>query len=310
MPQPHSLDFQAIANARKEYVLRLHNTIAPFVLKFLDETFDTAVDRVGLRQAIKESQRALTQVPGWNSAVIRERTAAIEQKEPALHSLITAAFVSFVKILSSIRISDGNPKMKLKVPSSDTYVHRVFYLTAKTFYHNPKLLRPRPTDEEHMNQRWSAVYDAVENAVRDMLPMKDILSVYLSSAVESGNMVNPVLSPRGSDDEDRDPGFEEEEAPSQDSSDHEREDEPKVIPFEPPPTETQAYVPPQPQPTPQPLPPQQQPMTSPLPSSSEGFVAQPTSFVPSDPPAAPAPPPPTPTTNLFPDAEDGDEHFR
>jgi hypothetical protein len=304
-----AIDLQSVNTAKNEYLLRLNKTIAPFVLKFISDTYNAAVAKVGHRLALRETQTVLKEVPTWNSVVIRERTAAIELKEPALFSVITAAFVSFVKILSSIRLSDSKPTMKLKVPPADKFVHRVYVLASKRFYQTPNLMRPNPTDVDHVQEQWCAVYDAVENAVRDMLPMKDILSVYLSSAVDENDMVNPVLSPTGSDRGDDDLPAPPSSSSSSDDEQEQREskiisyDQPQPIPQ--PAGEHTGLAPIAPVPIcptiqPSPFPPVNPASDAPQPQMQTTYQ-QPVAVT--QPPAQP------PAQPLFADAEDGDEHF-
>lgn len=309
---PQNPDLQSVNNARREYLIRLNKTITPFILKFIEDTYTKAVTTAGHRKALIEVQKALYEVPRWNADVIREKTAAIEQREPALFSIITAAFVSFVKILSSIRISDNTPKIKLKVPPADKFVHRVYVLASKKFYENPKLIRSYATDVEHSQEQHAIIENVVENAVRDMLPMGDILSVYLSNAVDNDHMVNPVLSPTGSEQGDDDVDTEAENMAPPPSPDRDDEDiRPKVIPYDFSQSTQTSAIPPEPAaPVQQPLPPfpPAQPLSQPAPVAPSPF----TSSLPAaqgGPPTSLHQQPQTSPSQLFPDAEDGEEHF-
>lgn len=306
----HTPDLQSVNNAKNEYLVSLHKIFVPFVNKFLKEEYTAAVERVGQRKSLKEFQIALTKVPEWNHAMVMERTQTIEQKHPVLSNLVAAVFVSFVKILSSIRISTAKPSIKLKIPSNDKFVHRVFVLSAKKFYEDPWLIK-QGTEEEKRD----AIFEAVENAVRDMIPMDDVLSAYLSTTVEN-NAVDPVLSPPPSDDE-------EEEEP-QEEEDEDSEPEAKVIEYTTGRAAPAPYVP-TPQPNPQA---HMQDIQTPAPTF---FDATQSSYDPSHTvdqnappqhqgqlataPIPPPPPPPTPVAQqqqqpLFPDARDGDDLFK
>lgn len=317
MSASENVDLQSVNTARNEYLIRLHKTVAPFVIGFIKDLYAGAVQREGYRKAIKETQRLLREVPGWNASVISEKARAIEAREPALPNIIAAAFVSFVKILSSIRLSSERPRIKLKVPPTETFVHRVYVLCAKKVYETPALLR-NGTDDDLRN----VVFEAVENAVRDMIPMGDILPVYLSNTVGQDNTVNPVISPPGSEQGNPDDIDDDDvESPFEDEDDVTNEP-PKVIeyghqPSAPPPTPTApqpapssslqppfGLAPSQPAPVhdaPQAFdstsPPQQQQQAQPLPS----------------PPPQPhhhPPQPPQPLSRpLFPDAAEGDAVF-
>jgi len=289
-----------LLDAKREYLTRLTDVIAPFIQHFMDSTYKQARASVGNRKAIVAFQECLRQVPGWNSAIIRKYTEAIETKYDFFSRLVAAVFVSYVKVLSSIRLSTQRPTIKLKVPTNDSFVHRVYVLAAKAFYDSPTAI---VCDAAHKH---ALIVPAIETAVRDLMPMSDVLEAYLSSAV-SDNMVNPVLSPAHSDDDE--PPQPEVSVTDSDS------DEEKVIPYERPPSPASEFH----------APPASEFQVPPasqfqVPPASQ-FQAPPASQFQQPPTAsefhAPAPaavfqqrPLEPRALTAFPDAEDGDNHFR
>ena len=87
-------------------------------------------------------QLKLREIPTWNSEVVRQHTAAIEAKVPYLSELVAAAFVSFVKVMSSIKLRAGEQKhnIRLTLPTNDAFVHRVFINVARDLYEVRQLL--------------------------------------------------------------------------------------------------------------------------------------------------------------------------
>lgn len=293
-----------LLDAKKEYTMRLSEIMSPFVIQFIDTTYRTAKKEVGDRKALIEFQERLRQVPSWNSSIITQYTHDIEHKHEYFADLMAAVFVTYVKVLSSIKISSQRPNIKLKLPSSEAFVHQVYVFTARNFYENPYAVK------ESQQTKAALVLNAIEGAVRNMLPLGDVLQAYLSSAVNDDNTVNPVLSPAQSDDEeeqhpeveeavqpleeDSESDFEEGEEkiiqqpvispinhpfPSNDTSNSIPNDIPTGIPQIQPPQDLQSFQPPQP--------------------------PQPNQF---QPPQTPIQPPYRP---LFADAtEGGEHHFR
>ncbi len=285
--------------AKREYLTRLCDDLAPFILKDLRATYDAARAK-DANKALLNFQNELRAIPKWNAGIIREKTEIIEARCPWLSNLIAAVFVSFIKVMSSVRVSQHErPNIRLKLPTNDAFVHQVYVETARTFYETPDRIR-----QGDSQSRIAIVQAAIETAVRDQLPLQDILQAYLGKSVDDEGTMAPVLSPVHSDDDEPTPaaddsGFERAaEAFSESSSDDEEPDEePKVIPVPPapghyqaPPPAPAAYPPPAPAPTPVaplPPPPHQLPAPSQLPVPSQ------------IPPARPRP--------VFDDAEDG--HF-
>lgn len=184
-----------LLDAKKEYTMRLCEVMSPFVIDFIDSTYRNAKKEAGDRRALIEFQERLRQVPTWNSSIISQLTRDIETKYSYFSDLIAAVFVTYVKVLSSIKISSQRPNIKLKLPTNDAFVHQVYVFASKNFYENPYAV------QESQQAKTSHVLNAIETAVRTMLPLGDVLQAYLSSTVNEDNTLNPVLSPAQSDDE-------------------------------------------------------------------------------------------------------------
>ncbi len=321
-----------LVDAKREYQVRLTDLMTPFLMYYINDTYAIAKEEAGSRNALMQFQSMLHAVPQWNSGIIRERTESIEKKYSFFSNLVAAVFVATIKVLSSIRISSQRPNIKLKLPSNDAFVHKVYICVARNFYENVTVMR-----DGDLAAKKRMICSGIEMAVRDMLPLGEVLSAYLSTAVDD-NKVNPVLSPVQSDDEDA--------VSSIDSSSSDEETEStKIVPLDdaseggtdfPTPVpggrmpEMQQHAYASQQPFGQTQPPQHQPMHHVEPESAFQSDMPPNQHqtpqhpqnpqhpqhqnpqlsenphfpnFPNDPPAYPKPP-------LFPDAADGDRHFR
>lgn len=323
-----------LIDAKKEYQVRLTELMTPFLLQYVNATYAHADEEVGSRKALMEFQRMLHAVPQWNSSIIRERTETIEKKYSFFANLVAAVFVATIKVLSSIRISSQRPNIKLKLPSNDAFVHKVYVCVARNFYENVTVMR-----DGDIAQKKRMICNGIETAVRDILPLGEVLTAYLSTAVDD-NQVNPVLSPVQSDDEDAVSSIE------SSSSDEDENAATKIVPldehddntdFPTPRHDTGSGMPQHQQPThafPQHTPAMQQseqqfsqPQTQPPQPHAQFAESQPDAFSPDtfSPAVHPGTPQPVPhyagqsapqfgsqgpKQPLFPDADDGDRHFR
>ena len=298
-----------LLDAKKEYVTRLTELMTPIIVSHFDQFYGAACEE-NRRKAVVGFQKQLLEIPGWNSMIVKQYTAEIEQRYGFLSQLIAAVFVTHVKVLSSIRLSNEKPTIQLRIPSDDAFVHRVYMFAAKSVYENPVAFV-----QGSRSSKACLVGPSIEQAVRDLIPMGDVLSAYLASAVDSEKKtVNPILSPANSDDEDEPVPMPEDQSRSPSESD---EDETKVVHYEDAPADTSTAefpssvppVPPVPQfpsvpqqqffpVAPQPPQPQQQPLM-------QSFEPNPsTPGVPAGPHAPPAQRP------VISDAHDGDSMFR
>ena len=62
--------------------------------------------------------------------------------------LITAIFISNVRILTSVRTTNENPNIDLHVPTFSTFLHKCYHESAKEFYKNPYLFDDKIKNSE------------------------------------------------------------------------------------------------------------------------------------------------------------------
>lgn len=167
-----------LVEAKDQYIRQLSEMFAPFVVHAVNSAYQYAKKHAGFGKSTIEFQKKLKEIPQWNAAVISQHTAAISAKYPFFSDLVAACFVSYVKIMSSVKIHDNKPNIRLKLPTDDAFVHRVFSLAAKEFYTNPSLVKAS------RETRLEIVRRAVESTVRDLLPIHDILKAYLGNTVD------------------------------------------------------------------------------------------------------------------------------
>ena len=165
--------------AKDEYIKQLADVIAPFSINTVNQLYMTAKKNAGFGKPTKEFQMKLREIPVWNQSMIDAQVTAITNKYKYFPELVAAAFVSYVKILSSVKIHSHKPHIQLKLPADDVFVHKVFVNVAKTFYLDPALVKsPREV-------RLAIVRNAVETSVRELLPTEDILRAYLGGSVDA-----------------------------------------------------------------------------------------------------------------------------
>lgn len=182
-----------LLDAKEEYLGQVTDVLAPFVLTALRDLYVDAQKHKG--KVLLSFQRALREIPTWNSHVVRQRTQEIEVRYKSLGKLIAALFVSVVKIMSTIRLNRERPNIRLKLPSNDAFVHQVYIQTAREFYQNPHLIN------ESRGTRIATVKEGVRAAVREMLPIDDILTAYLGGTVDGDNTMSPLPDDGSSDDD-------------------------------------------------------------------------------------------------------------
>lgn len=173
-----------LVDAKKEYTHQLADLLAPYVMNTVARIFETSNKKQSTFREL------LRQVPNWNATNIEERTNEIERRNPQLQDLIAACCVSYTKVLGSIRLSQAqNSNYRVSLPESSTFVHGVYIHVAKEFFYNPKLVYAT------RHEKIELLRDAVDESIRQHVPISQLLKAYLSVAVDESGMDPMAASP-------------------------------------------------------------------------------------------------------------------
>lgn len=179
-----------LVDAKTEYTKQLIQIIAPHLLSGLLTIYDEAY---GVCTSNKEEdltmltfQELLGEVPAWNNVMVAEESERIseESKCDYLEDILTAVFVCHTKILTTVRVTNKDRKINLKIPSVENFIHQVYIEIAREFWRHPYLLNPTEvTKLEYQHNLQVAdekICACVESTIRKLLPVKDILKEYLT----------------------------------------------------------------------------------------------------------------------------------
>jgi len=118
-------------------------------------------------------QIVLANVQNWSSFIIEKETKRIKDSCSYLSDLVTAIFVSHVKILACVRLKGEHKNIKIKIPNMETFVHKIYILVCNKFYNNVMLINE---PEEGLIKMIS---DIINECIRKQLPIEHILQEYL-----------------------------------------------------------------------------------------------------------------------------------
>ena len=119
-------------------------------------------------------QKALENVPLWNTDVIRDHTEAIPCDY--LHDLVKAVFTIYVKVmLASQAHRNDRDRVRVKIPNLEHFIHRCYVSVARSLWKKPYLFDH--TVKSGIRQQNVLVCEemiraAIQSAIRDSLPMK------------------------------------------------------------------------------------------------------------------------------------------
>ena len=180
------------SQAKLEYTNQLIDTLTPHIFDGIKSIFDEAktVNSVNKRQSITLLFRNfLEKVPSWSNVLIESETERIIKMSNCdwLDDLITAVFISHTKILTSIGTNSSN--IDLVIPKITNFVHKCYINIAREMWKNPYLFTEYVIASEYQKNMRTVeliIKESVENTIRQLLPIKEILKHNLNTH-ESNN---------------------------------------------------------------------------------------------------------------------------
>jgi hypothetical protein len=191
------LDLQTLLLAKQEFQDHMRSILLRGVKEGLVSQHETAMSQSPSYAAeIDTYQRVLRQTKLWNQDIIsRETNRVLGDNKNLFPNLLAALYISQVKLMASVRVTKGPCTVQINVPSSESFLHRVYIECARILFQNPLLIyvgknmSPSKLCERNVNLD-RVVADGITEAVRYMLPVKDIMSEYLNSTMLQSSVLS------------------------------------------------------------------------------------------------------------------------
>jgi len=203
-------NLNVLVEAKKELLNQLSSTILPSALDCMDSLYaETKVETQG-RNTLKAFQEKLAKIPQWNNYQIdTEVGKCVDRCGGCLDEMTAACFVATVKIISSVRLSKDSRKVSLKIPTNDVFVLGVYTNVAKRIYEDPYIYQEVISRNDRRKDLLKRMDGVVEETVKEMLPINQILKTYLNkNAVDvmNGEPIEPEPEPEMEPESDMFPG--------------------------------------------------------------------------------------------------------
>ena len=222
-----------LVEAKKEYTNQLQQIISPRLYEGFKSIYNDILKVLsdemiqGNNQSAsvtKLFQKSIKDIPLWNNEMIKNEYNRIEKISNCdyIENLIEAVFITNTKILTSVQINSSESlSIKINVPQPQHFIHKCYIECSKEIYKNPyifdmsKNLTPK---EKHSNLResLSIINHSISNAIRDLLPIRDILKQ---------GLLNESMPQKMSENNYRNDNEEEETQNFEDESDENNNDE-------------------------------------------------------------------------------------
>ena len=178
-----------LVEAKREYIEQLCILMCPVMIDFFDEMYNEANKISNGRKVLIMFQKLLQEVPKWSDAMEKENANNIANRCSWFKDLVAAVFVSSVKILSAVRLSKDTKKMSVKLPSNEVFIHSCYNNIAKDLYNNPYIFTQNQSEHERNDKLYERFSRCVENTVKELIPVQDILQTYMT--VQDNAIVEP-----------------------------------------------------------------------------------------------------------------------
>jgi len=195
-------NINVLGEAKAECTDKLCRVITPVAIDVMLTLYNDASEMAKGKKILTQYQKLLQEVKTWNESIIHANTQKVLESCSYFRDILTAVFICYTKIMSSIRLGKVKKSINLKIPSNDIFIHAVFTELADMMYHNPYFLQEKSAYDikQEMNIR---VLKAVNGSIKLLVPLDEIFKTYINTGDEH------VLEEE-SEDESEDPDVESE----------------------------------------------------------------------------------------------------
>jgi hypothetical protein len=243
------MELNVLVEAKKEYLSQLCSLMCPVMIQAFQDLYSEANKLSKGKRVLLQYQKLLKEVPNWNDHIVKQNSDNVCNSCSWFSDLLAAVFVSFVKILSSVRLKTDTKKISIKLPTNDLFVHTCYINAAKDLYKDPYIYDEEMNEHVRDSKLSTRFTACIEATIKELLPIQQILETYMKQQ-QGGESVDLNADEPVEDDEDPDidenenePGTE----PEPDSgAEPEAGTEPSTQPGDAPPTEQTPGSPPVP----------------------------------------------------------------
>jgi hypothetical protein len=139
------------------------------------------------KKVLAQYQKLLKEVPNWNNHIVNQHVENMNSSCGWFSDLLAAVFVSYVKILSSVRLKSETKKISIKLPTNEMFIHTCFVNAAKDLYKDPYVYHEVQNEFDRDAKLTPRFTSAIESTIQELLPVQQILTTYMS---QTGNQVD------------------------------------------------------------------------------------------------------------------------
>jgi hypothetical protein len=154
-----------------------------------DESYNLCKENGETDKYLMTFQNFITRIPKWNATIIEtEKKRIIERSGCSyLEELVACIHIIQLKLLTAMRVGQKQKKIDINIPKLDDFIHKTYVNVARKIYKNVYLfeLNSAPLQiQKHNRELEIIVQECILNAVRESIPVENILKAYMDETVE------------------------------------------------------------------------------------------------------------------------------
>jgi Family of unknown function (DUF5764) len=164
-----------LVEAKREYLFALCNVIIPHMNMAFYKIYVDGEQMCKGVQPLIQFQKLMREVPHWNQTLVKERTKEIVDDYPMFEKLLNITYVSFIKIMLSVRLTSDKRKLSIKRVDPEYFVHMCYKKAAIELYKKPEIFAknvPEHEREIELTERFTVI---IKKTMDEMIPMNNIL---------------------------------------------------------------------------------------------------------------------------------------
>ena len=183
----------SLHESKNEWGARLLTIFTPLIIEgfksIFDESYKLCKENGETDKYLMTFQNFITRIPKWNANIVEmEKKRIIERSGCSyLEELVACIHIIQLKLLTAMRVGQKQKKIDINIPKLDDFIHKAYINVARKIYKNVYLFElnaPPLQIQKHNRELEIIVQECILNAVRESIPVENILRAYMDETVE------------------------------------------------------------------------------------------------------------------------------
>jgi len=183
----------SLHESKNEWGARLLTITTPLIIEGFKSIFEEAYklcrENNETDKYLMTFQNFVSRIPKWNPTIIENERKRICDRSGCgyLEDLVTCVHIIQLKLLTAMRAGNKQKKIDINIPKLDDFIHKTYIHVARKVYKNVYLFEidiPPLQMQKNHRELEVIVQECILNAVRESIPVENILRAYMDESVE------------------------------------------------------------------------------------------------------------------------------